>query len=97
MLLHGTDWPRVPSGGRLGKDGSGDGGDSRDGDFTSQCTVPQNLRGSVEVTNRVGSDNHDAALGVATGSVLVRGRGERVGKQKFSQLALTVGNNIRLQ
>lgn len=53
--------------GGLGEDGGCYRRDAWDGYFAGECGVPQDLGGCVEVTDGVGSDDHDCLLWVAMG------------------------------
>lgn len=52
-------------GGGAGEDGAGDGWDAWYGDFAGEGGVAQDLGGGIEVSERVGGDDHDGLLGVA--------------------------------
>ena len=80
---------------------------ARHGHFPGQRRVAQDLRGCVEVAERVCGDDHDGLLGVAVVGmvvvmlVMVRGvvrgvRGKGIKEEEFGELALAEGNNGRL-
>ena len=82
------------------KDRACDGGDARDGDLARKGRVPEDLGRGVEISERIGGDNHHCFLRVAVVmmgtvvlmvGVILRRKG--VGEKKFCEFTLPEGHN----
>lgn len=89
------------------------GRDPGNGDFAGEGGIAQDLRSGVEITEGIGSHDHDGFLWVAgngvvglvrvvrmrrsAGNRLLGRRWEGVGEEKLSELALTEGNEVWLR
>lgn len=68
----------------VGEDGCGDGWDARDGDFSCESGVAEDLRCGIKVAAWIGGHDHYTFLGIASWLGMICrscGRRERVGEE----------------
>lgn len=98
MVLHGARRQWVAHHRRVREDSSGDGRNTRNCDLPCKSAVTEDLRSGIEVAERICGHDHDAFLGIATGSLRLSARRgwERIGEEKLGQFTLTVWDDVRL-